>query len=194
MQLQVKLLWPLVTIMQRYGDSVDNTAQENSSFFSLVGMHWLPSARACGHQQNPPVLNWRCRLMQVNLYYGCKTGGFLLLCTGNGENYQPTRWQDPLDECQAAMSDGRTRQGCGTGTSQLQQLLQVDSEIARYSRHEGKDFASIQASQEQSVRHKFEKYTSMEACDTRQTAIKLHQQSFAINPLSPSPFWWPFSG
>ena len=94
-----------------------------------------------------------------------------------------------MDECQAAMSDGRTRQGCGTGTSQLQQLLQVDSEIARYSRHEGKDFASIQASQEQSVRHKFEKYTSMEACDTRQTAIKLtptiirHKSTITISIL-----------
>jgi len=24
------------------------------------------------HQQNPPVFNWRCRLMQVDLYNGCK--------------------------------------------------------------------------------------------------------------------------
>ena len=27
------------------------------------------------HQQNPPVLNWRCRLMQVNLNNGRKTVG-----------------------------------------------------------------------------------------------------------------------
>ena len=50
----------------RYEDSVDNTVQENSSVFALIRMRWLPSARACGaeklHQQNPPVLNWRCRL------------------------------------------------------------------------------------------------------------------------------------
>jgi len=24
-------------------------------------------------QQNPPVVNWACRLMQVVLYNGCKT-------------------------------------------------------------------------------------------------------------------------
>ena len=51
--------------MPRYRDSVDNTV-ENSRVFSLVQMNWLPSARAAGsktsHQQNPPVLNWRCWL------------------------------------------------------------------------------------------------------------------------------------
>jgi len=42
-------------------------------------MHWLPSSHQghAGskilHQQNPPVLNWRCQLMQVNLYNGRKT-------------------------------------------------------------------------------------------------------------------------
>ena len=30
-----------------YGDSVDNTVEENSIVFSLIRMHWLPSARAC---------------------------------------------------------------------------------------------------------------------------------------------------
>jgi len=25
------------------------------------------------HHQNPPVLNWRCWLMQVDLCFGCKT-------------------------------------------------------------------------------------------------------------------------
>jgi len=34
-----------VDIQQRYGDSVDNTVEENSSVFSLIQMHWLPSAR-----------------------------------------------------------------------------------------------------------------------------------------------------
>jgi len=32
----------------RYRDSVDNTVDENSSVFFLIGMRWLPSARACG--------------------------------------------------------------------------------------------------------------------------------------------------
>jgi len=40
-------------------------------------MRWLTSATACGiktlHQQNPPVLKWRCLLMQVDLYNGRKT-------------------------------------------------------------------------------------------------------------------------
>jgi len=31
----------------RYGDSVDSTVEENSSVFSLIGMCWLPSSRAC---------------------------------------------------------------------------------------------------------------------------------------------------
>jgi len=31
-----------------YGDGVDNTVEENSSIFSLIRMHRLPSARACG--------------------------------------------------------------------------------------------------------------------------------------------------
>jgi len=48
-------------------DSVDNTVEENSSVFSLIRMRWLLSCKTL-HQQNPPVLNWRCRLMQVG---GC---------------------------------------------------------------------------------------------------------------------------
>ena len=31
----------------RYGDSEDNTVEENSSVFSLIQLRWLPSARAC---------------------------------------------------------------------------------------------------------------------------------------------------
>jgi len=45
----------------RYGVSVDNTVEENSSVFSLIQMRWLPSARHAGsktlHQQNPAVIN-----------------------------------------------------------------------------------------------------------------------------------------
>ena len=64
----------VVVVVYRYGDSVDNTVEENSSVFSLIWMCWLRSARACCsktfHQQNP--LNWRCRLMQVDVYNGFK--------------------------------------------------------------------------------------------------------------------------
>jgi len=31
----------------RYGDSVNNTVEENSSVFSLIQIRWLPSVRAC---------------------------------------------------------------------------------------------------------------------------------------------------
>ena len=52
--------------------------EENSSVFCVIRMRWLPSAMARGsktlHQQNPlPVLNWRCRLTQTDLYNGRKT-------------------------------------------------------------------------------------------------------------------------
>jgi len=60
-----------------YGDSVDNTAEQNSSVFFLIRIRWLQSARASGsktlHRQNPPVLNWRCQLTQIDLNNGCKT-------------------------------------------------------------------------------------------------------------------------
>jgi len=38
----------VLDIMRGYGDSADNTVEENSSIFSLIRMRWLPSARACG--------------------------------------------------------------------------------------------------------------------------------------------------
>jgi len=37
----------LLMLNLRYRDSVDNTAEDNSSVFSLIQMHWLLSARAC---------------------------------------------------------------------------------------------------------------------------------------------------
>ena len=62
---------------ERYRDNIDNTVEESSGIFSLTGMCWLPSVRPAGsktlHQQNPPVLNWRCQVIQVELYNGHKT-------------------------------------------------------------------------------------------------------------------------
>ena len=56
---------------------------KNSSIFSLIWMCWLSSAGDARsrtlHHQNPPVLNWKCRLMQVDLYNGCKTVVVVLL-------------------------------------------------------------------------------------------------------------------
>ena len=68
-------LWLHACFFWRYGDGVDNTVEENSSVFSPVRMRWLLGHVACNktlHQQNPPVFNWRCRLMQVDLYNGHK--------------------------------------------------------------------------------------------------------------------------
>jgi len=61
-------------------DSVGNTVEESSSVFSSVFSNpnvlvavsksmWAVKL----HQQNPPVLNWRCQLMQVDLCNGLKT-------------------------------------------------------------------------------------------------------------------------
>jgi len=55
----------------RYGDSVDNTVEENSSVFSLIRNAGCRQQGHVGsktlHQQNPPVLNCRCWLTQVDL-------------------------------------------------------------------------------------------------------------------------------
>ena len=68
---------PLVSVNVRYGDGVDNTVEENSSIFSLSESAGCRQQGHAGsktlHQQNPPVLNGRCRLMQVDLYNGHKT-------------------------------------------------------------------------------------------------------------------------
>jgi len=39
--------WGISLRSLRYGDSVDNTVEENSCIFSLIRMRWLLSARAC---------------------------------------------------------------------------------------------------------------------------------------------------
>ena len=70
---------------------VSDTSTSASDFHVRWSLH-LPSARAYVgrktlHQKNPPVLNWRCRLTQVDLYNGRKTGGWnlvgwLIIATG----------------------------------------------------------------------------------------------------------------
>lgn len=68
----------LITLAKRifvhyiqYGDSADNTHEENFSIF-LIRMCWLLTVRACGsktlHQHNPLVLKWRSQLTQLDLY------------------------------------------------------------------------------------------------------------------------------
>ena len=38
-----------------YADSVDNTAEENSSVFFLIQIRWLPSSRACQQENFAPT-------------------------------------------------------------------------------------------------------------------------------------------
>ena len=61
--------------LSRYGDTVE----ENSSVFSLIRGHVGSKTL---HQQNPLVVNWSCRLTQVDLYNGRNTGGCLGLVFG----------------------------------------------------------------------------------------------------------------
>ena len=44
--------WLVLPVLVRYGDSVDDTVEENSSVFSLIRMCWLPSARASAAERN----------------------------------------------------------------------------------------------------------------------------------------------
>jgi len=55
--------------MIRYGDSVDNTDEENSSIFSLIWMRWLPWVRAWGQENFAPTKS-SSFLTEVDLYNG----------------------------------------------------------------------------------------------------------------------------
>ena len=60
--------------VKRYADSIDNTAEENSSVFCLIRIRQQGHVGSKTlHQENPPVLNWRCRLTQVGLHNGRET-------------------------------------------------------------------------------------------------------------------------
>jgi len=65
------IFFMLYAHVKRYGDSVDNTVEENSSVFCLIRIRQQGHVGSKTlHQQNPPVLNWRCRLTQVGLHNG----------------------------------------------------------------------------------------------------------------------------
>jgi len=48
-------------------------------------------------QQNPSVLNWGCRLMQVVLYYGCKTAVVVVMVV-HGSETATVKFKDFTDE------------------------------------------------------------------------------------------------
>jgi len=63
-------------ITKRYGDSVENTTEENESVFSGI---WMCQRYQQGHvssetllQQKPPVLNWECWIAQLYMHDGHK--------------------------------------------------------------------------------------------------------------------------
>ena len=62
----------LLIHLQRYGDSVDNIAEEKSCVFALIWMRWLPSAGTCGQQNFAPTT-------RVDLYKGHKTMGVFVV-------------------------------------------------------------------------------------------------------------------
>jgi len=37
------------------GDTVDNTAEENSNVFALIRTHWLPAAMVCVREKSAPT-------------------------------------------------------------------------------------------------------------------------------------------
>jgi len=55
--LVVMVILYIVIIM--YGDSVDNTVDENSGVFSPIRMRSLPSARVCGQKNSAPTKSSR---------------------------------------------------------------------------------------------------------------------------------------
>jgi len=59
----------------RYRDSEDNTVGKNYSVFSLIRQQGHAGSKTL-HRQNAPVLNWRCRLTQVDM--AIKRGWLLL--------------------------------------------------------------------------------------------------------------------
>jgi len=83
----------------------DNTVEENSGIFSLFRMRWCHQQGHAGnktlHQQNPPVLNWRCWLTQVDLCNGCTTVWYLILTAQKNKTQRICQWLglDPLSFC-----------------------------------------------------------------------------------------------
>lgn len=63
-------------VIQRDGDGAGNTVGENSDVFSLIRMSCYHQQVHMGCktllQQNPPLLNWGCQLIQVDPYDGRK--------------------------------------------------------------------------------------------------------------------------
>ena len=67
----INFLTILLVLFWRYGDSVDDTAETASALVLVAASRGMRAVAL--HQQNPPVLNWRCRLTQIDVHNGRKT-------------------------------------------------------------------------------------------------------------------------
>jgi len=70
--LQFRLMPPMLVVQQALttGNCRMNPAVDTFSLYYIMQGH---AGSKTLHQQNPPVLNWRCRLTQVDLYNDNKT-------------------------------------------------------------------------------------------------------------------------
>jgi len=66
----INFLTILLVLFWRYGDSVDDTAETASALVLVAASRGMRAVTL--HQQNPPVLNWRCRLTQIDVHNGRK--------------------------------------------------------------------------------------------------------------------------
>ena len=67
----INFLTILLVLFWRYGDSVDDTAETASALVLVAACRGMRAVTL--HQQNPPVLKWRCRLTQIDVHNGRKT-------------------------------------------------------------------------------------------------------------------------
>jgi len=81
MLLRTQLLYNLPLIIKDMSLLVSRFTINNNIIHQLLRGH---AGRKTLHQQNPPVLNWRCRLAQVDMYNGRKTG---VVVVGTNETY-----------------------------------------------------------------------------------------------------------
>jgi len=74
-----------------YGDSVDNSVEENSSIFSPVRMCWLPSARACADAGSKTASD----KMQADLYKGHRMMVVVVICQRYIKHKMCLCWSKP---------------------------------------------------------------------------------------------------
>jgi len=67
----INFLTILLVLFWRYGDSVDDTAETASALVLVAASSGMRAVTL--HRRNPPVLDWGCRLTQIDMHNGRKT-------------------------------------------------------------------------------------------------------------------------